>query len=194
MLLLIQFAVQGKLNRHTGTLGRRRLNIPLVERPRAVLSPWRRRMRRRRGVAEGAPKTAGSAAAAGASTETETERATAGGGRQAAGVRGEERRRRGGAEEGGEEQRESSAGRGGAGAGTLIFRWLWVGLLTVTWDGMLREGERIGDVARLLVSTSRSKGEKMIGALLLRTEIIEKPTIRRSNNEHITRLIINRIT
>jgi len=118
-------------------------------------------MRRRRGVAEGAPKTAGSAAAAGASTETETERATAGGGRQAAGVRGEESRRRGGAEEGGEEQRESSAGRGGAGAEALIFRWLWVGLLTVTWGCLLQEGgrnrERIGDVARLLVvSTSRS--------------------------------------
>jgi len=99
-------------------------------------------MRRRRGVAEGAPKTAGSAAAAGASTETETERATAGGGRQTAGVRGEESRRRGGAEEGGEEQRESSAGRGGAGAGALIFRWLWVGSLTVTWDACYkREGE-----------------------------------------------------
>jgi hypothetical protein len=129
MLLPIQFPVQGQSNQHTRTLGhaqpicrrRRRLNlnIPLVERPPAVLSPWRRRMRRRRGIGEGAPKTDGSVAAAGASTETETERATAGGGRKAAGVR-EEVRRRSGTEEGREEQRESSAGTGGAGA--LIFR------------------------------------------------------------------------
>jgi hypothetical protein len=91
-------------------------------------------MRRRHGVAEGAPATAGSPATA--SKSTETERTTAGGGQQAAGVREEERRRRG-AEEGGEEQRESSAGIGAAGAGALIFRWMWVGLLT--WE---REGGR----------------------------------------------------